>query len=200
MYQDTSILAKVMTKAVLKKKTDCTHTMENCLKFDEQADHVIETGLGREITLDEALAIIKASEKEGLVHFTDNRQDAITYLCNCCSDCCVFLTLIKVGIRKRDSIVATYYRRETDAEKCISCGVCVKDCPMGLIKMEKGQLPVINLDKCTGCGLCLRHCGKKAARLVRRDDNVPFVDAATLYKEKFAVIRQKHGDGPGMGG
>ncbi|OQY39117.1 MAG: hypothetical protein B6226_02480 [Candidatus Cloacimonetes bacterium 4572_65] len=45
------------------------------------------------------------------------------------------------------------------AKKCISCRLCVKNCPVNAIKMVKGKA-VIDQDKCIKCGICVNGNGK----------------------------------------
>lgn len=44
---------------------------------------------------------------------------------------------------------------------CIGCGICVKNCPQGAVKVEDFHA-VIDQEKCTGCGVCETKCPKKA--------------------------------------
>ncbi len=44
-----------------------------------------------------------------------------------------------------------------DNEKCIGCGVCAKNCPMGTIKIENKKA-VIKKEICNRCGRCLPAC------------------------------------------
>lgn len=43
---------------------------------------------------------------------------------------------------------------------CIGCGICVKNCPQGAVKVEDFHAS-IDYEKCTGCGVCAEKCPKK---------------------------------------
>ncbi len=44
------------------------------------------------------------------------------------------------------------------AEKCKSCSLCARKCPVGAIKGEKGVPYVIDMEKCIKCGACIQSC------------------------------------------
>ena len=44
---------------------------------------------------------------------------------------------------------------------CIGCGICVKNCAVGAVKVEN-FCAEIDQDKCVGCGACVEKCPKKA--------------------------------------
>ena len=50
-----------------------------------------------------------------------------------------------------------------DTEKCTSCGICARDCPLGAIQMRKRK-PVVN-DQCSRCGACVKFCPEGALEL-----------------------------------
>lgn len=64
-----------------------------------------------------------------------------------------------------------------DAEKCTSCGICARNCPVGNIRMADG-LPEWNL-KCVYCMRCFNYCPELAVRYMnfsnaRAERNPPF--------------------------
>ncbi len=47
-------------------------------------------------------------------------------------------------------------------EKCKSCGICAKQCPVNAISGQKGVPYLIDTEKCIKCGACLSKCPFKA--------------------------------------
>ncbi|MCI9139165.1 4Fe-4S dicluster domain-containing protein [bacterium 1XD42-8] len=41
---------------------------------------------------------------------------------------------------------------------CVSCGSCVKVCPLGAIQIVKGIMAEVDMNKCVGCGKCAKEC------------------------------------------
>ncbi len=58
-----------------------------------------------------------------------------------------------------------------DAEKCIGCGLCAKDCPSGACVMKdmggEKERPVFNLDRCAFCAQCEETCPKDAIEMTQ---------------------------------
>ncbi len=53
-----------------------------------------------------------------------------------------------------------------DAERCKSCGLCAKKCPVQCISGEKKQPYVIDQSKCIKCGSCLEACPSKWSAVI----------------------------------
>jgi len=163
-------------------KKRCDHPLENCIKYDDLAEYLIEKDIGREITKKEALEVIRRSEEAGLVHLVDNAREGVKHTCNCCGCCCWSVGTIRRKKIPRDVLMATYFLRETDKERCTGCGACVEICPVQVIKME-GDFPVIDKDWCIGCGVCAVPCPASAVKLVRKSNAIPPKDFDELHRE-----------------
>ena len=158
------------------------------LKFDDLADYLIERGLGKEITRDQALAVIKQSEEAGLVHFVDNAQGQIKHNCNCCGCSCWNVGSIRRRKIARDDLMATYFMRTTDEAGCVGCGACVDICPVAAVSLEDG-VAVVDEAWCIGCGVCVSRCPSGAAGLRRREDmQEPLPDFDRLQAQ---IIQEK---------
>jgi len=155
----------------------CKHETENCLHFDTLAKFKLQNGIGREITKEECLEILKRAADAGLVHGVSNSMEKMDTICNCCACCCLFFEKVKnvpdiVGHQKSN------YIREIDEEKCIKCGLCVKKCPMKALEIvgEKKEDKKLKFtpELCLGCGVCVHKCPKDAIFLVRRDQEITY--------------------------
>ncbi|MBA7518834.1 hypothetical protein ES705_10908 [subsurface metagenome] len=148
---------------------ECEHELERCLHFDTLGKYCVENGLGREITKEETLEILKRAADAGLVHGISNTQGRMDTICNCCSCCCLYLeSVVKMpGIVPRGHQPSNYIR-EADVEKCTGCGVCVRSCPMKALELEDKKV-IFNPDRCIGCGVCAHKCKQNASYMVHRD-------------------------------
>ena len=168
----------------------CEHPTEVCIKFDEVARYVIEKGLGRKITRDQAREIIKQSEEAGLVHFVDNAKGDIKHNCNCCGCACWNVGAIKRRKIPRDVIMATYFIRETDADACTGCGDCMESCPVDALSMED-DFPELDKDWCIGCGVCFSRCPTGAAQLKLRPDKAGELPATNFRALHDTILEEK---------
>ncbi|MHC1770340.1 MAG: ATP-binding protein [Flexilinea sp.] len=144
----------------------CGKPMEVCLSFDGAARNTVETGKGRMISLEEALAILDRARTAGLVLQPSNSQKPII-LCACCSCCCGVLRHIKNETNPGD-LVANPFVACHEADSCIACGSCVEVCPMAALTLDAGNVIHFDQIRCIGCGLCISVCPSEAMQLVRK--------------------------------
>lgn len=146
----------------------CDRPVEACLQVGKAADYTIERGTGREITKQEAMAIVRQAEDAGLVHLTVNKASEFTFICNCCECCCLFLPLlIKEGRKLCDP---SRFQSNVLMDKCSGCRLCVDQCSFNAITMissPSAEVAEVNPEKCMGCGLCALVCPDDAIKLVQ---------------------------------
>lgn len=145
----------------------CNHPIETCLSFGVAAEYYIENGIGREITSEEAIQIIKHADEAGLVHAGANSKH-LSNICNCCSCCCASMKGITQYGKDKHRFMNALFESKIEEEKCIACGTCIERCPVEAISLE--DIAIIDRDLCLGCGLCAGVCPEQAISLILRDD------------------------------
>jgi Pyruvate/2-oxoacid:ferredoxin oxidoreductase delta subunit len=156
---------------LIDEKDDCGKPDEVCMQFGMGAQFVIERQMGREITKEEALEVLRKSEEAGLVHATLNRQE-IEFLCNCCGCHCMILKTA-LAYPKPGLICNSGFKPEYDYDICTSCGTCIDRCPTNALTMGNEERPEVNFDRCIGCGVCASGCAFDAITLVQRAGILP---------------------------
>lgn len=108
---------------------------ECCIGLGDLAEWCANTGRGHYITKEEALEILKRSERHGFVHQTTNidGEDKIVGLCNCAPGVCNALRTSQ--LYNTPNMSRSAYRAHVDHEKCVACGKCVEICPVGAAKL-----------------------------------------------------------------
>jgi len=168
-------------------KRKCSHELEVCIKYDDLAQYLIDKKIGREISRQEAIEITRRCEEKGLVHLVDNAREGIRHTCNCCGCCCWSVGSVKRRTIPRDVLMATYFIRKTDQEKCTMCRACVDICPVNAIRFEE-DMCVVDTDWCIGCGVCAPVCLTGAVSLVRKSDAIPPKDFNELHE---MILRER---------
>jgi formate hydrogenlyase subunit 6/NADH:ubiquinone oxidoreductase subunit I len=168
----------------------CDHSLEVCLHLDGMGEYIVKHGMGREITREETLEILRKSNEEGLVHMTENNQGKVATICNCCGDCCAFFRALKQEKLPR-ALARSNYVSRVDPDRCTACGTCAERCPMEAITVD--EISVVDEVKCVGCGVCCPTCPNEAIRLVRKPEEkiAEIPDSKTymmnLLKEKGII-------------
>jgi Na+-translocating ferredoxin:NAD+ oxidoreductase subunit B len=159
----------------------CGSPDELCFSLGRSAEYNIKRGVGRKVTVDEALEIIKTAHKHNAVTSVPNCKITNQIICNCHSCCCVgFRSANQLGVQPNTFGASRYAATVTDTEKCSACQKCIETCQFDAVGMKKYPDIVkwksyIDPVKCRGCGNCVIKCNKKAItmELVRPADYIP---------------------------
>ncbi len=184
-YEDAAELIKRAPQPILVfscmcrigKEDRCSAPLEVCMAFGDHAQYYldVESKAGRKIDIEEALAILKTAADAGLIHQTTNYMDNDpSWLCNCCSCCCINLGLSnKFQDGRVKNIESSSYTALVDSEQCTGCGLCIDKCPVHALQIVDGK-SYLNQQRCIGCGQCVTCCAVEALRLIKRcDDQIP---------------------------
>jgi ferredoxin len=167
----------------------CDKPLEACLTFGSGAYYYEQNGLGREISQDEALGLLKTAEEAGLVLQPSNSQRPIN-ICMCCGCCCQVLKNMR-RLDKPALAVHTNYYAEVIAEDCTGCEICIERCQMDAIAVD--DVAAVDLGRCIGCGLCITACPTDAMALKPKDADAHYVPPGNTVETyiKMATERGK---------
>ena len=163
--------------------------LDVCLAIGSTGRRFLERGAGRELTYDEALALMDKLDQFPFVSTTGNSNYVPNILCSCCPDCCgLFIKaartkplLGKVPYAKSRFVIQYH------PEECTACGICTDNlCPVSAITMRDfpelgGERSYTDVEECIGCGLCVLTCPTEARKmkLVRPPEHIP--DPASMF-------------------
>ena len=127
---------------------------------------------------DEALALMRENEEEGLCHTVWSFVTPfIGGICNCSLPGCMAM---KTTLTHRTPIMFRgEYLARVDEAMCAGCGECTKICPFDAFLPRKRKAKAgVDPKKCYGCGICRNACVKGAISLV---DRAAVPEAASLW-------------------
>ncbi len=152
----------------------CGKPKEVCMVFGVFAEFAVARGFAKKATKEEMLKTLDACEEAGLVHISDNVEEKINFICNCCGCCCGILGSI-TKLNLKHGVAPSRYIVENDESACIGCGDCEDRCEIGAIKVdEEDEIARLSGDKgCIGCGLCVTTCPANSLKMVVREDWQP---------------------------
>ncbi len=166
----------------------CGRPKDVCMVVGPFVDYAVERGFARRASDEEMLMALERAEEAGLVHLSDNIQEKVNFICNCCGCCCGILgTITRLNVPT--AVAHSSYIVAWDEDACVDCGACVDRCEVGALKMDGGGKLEVDFGRCIGCGLCIRVCDEKALSLERRpedDVNVPY---DSFFKMGMAISR-----------
>lgn len=156
----------------------CDHVSEeerwNCFQFGRGAEYAIKRNSGKQLTIEEALALNDKIEEEGLVHqWPDSgMMTGVNTSCQCCRDCCmIYVPMDQAGMPIGTAWQKSRYQAYmADIDACDGCQDCVDRCPFEAIEMDKVEgsrrlKAVITDDDCFGCGVCVVGCEPEALKM-----------------------------------
>lgn len=75
-------------------------------------------------------------------------------------------------------------KSEITERKCIRCGTCVENCPVGAIEFNARGYAEASKEKCVGCTLCSKICRTKAINIINYDKST-----GEPLKESYIKLR-----------
>jgi electron transport complex protein RnfB len=158
-------------KSMEGKVCKVTDRKETCLGMGDIGRAILQSGIGRVISRDEAISIIEQNQKQGLVLQPSNTEKA-EFICSCCGCCCGMLGLQK-DLPKPLDFWASNFQAMVDSNTCKGCGACEKHCQVGAVRVpEKKQPAVVDLNRCIGCGVCVVACPTESLSLMKKTAEV----------------------------
>ncbi|MBU4317042.1 MAG: 4Fe-4S binding protein [Proteobacteria bacterium] len=169
----------------------CAHTAEedlwHCIQLNRGADYTMAREAGKELNLEEAIALIDKIEADGLLHIWGNNASLAGghVSCHCCRDCCMMAVPMDMNNTPLDKMwQKSRFIALVDQEACNGCQTCVDRCQFDAIEMvkpesggkSKKRKATIDPEACYGCGVCVLGCDKTHAlsmKLVRPPDHIP---------------------------
>ena len=165
----SSCMCRMRTELLGVRKCKDKYPLETCISLNQSAKFLIERGLAREISKEEAKKLSKDFNKMGLVNVSENYSDGAHLLfCNCCSCCCNILGGILRGDNPRSAAASNFVAIAKNQEDCEKCGTCAEKCIFNAILM-KDDGPEFNKEKCMGCGICVLNCPSSVIELEREE-------------------------------
>ena len=165
----TCRLMSMMTK----ESPECQGAVESCMAFGAAAKFVVAEGIGRNINIDEGMAILKQAEKDGHIHISTNTVDKHGFICNCCACCCGIIGS-SVKMNRLDAFEKSDYVPVVDHDACTKCKKCINKCSFHALLYRMGEKEdksddrvIVREDACIGCGVCASNCPADAISLKR---------------------------------
>ena len=198
-YDDALAMLKgkpliVVTECICRKRMavvekGCGKLMEACFMFGSMGQYYLDRGMGREITFEEATAIMDQCREAGLVTQPATAQNP-GGMCNCCGDCCGVLAALKKHPKPSELVIANHLA-EVVVEDCTGCETCLERCQMGALVMTDEETARVDPDRCIGCGLCVVSCPTEAIRLRAKPAEACRVPPTSMAKQMMLLAKKR---------
>jgi ferredoxin len=157
------------------------------MAFGTGAYYYIENGLGRDVSIEEALDVLRKGMAAGLVPQPGNGQ-RVWGICMCCSCGCQLLRALK-KMEKPAQLAHTNFYATCEDENCTACGTCVERCPMAAIELE--DTAMVNRDRCIGCGVCVAACEVDAMVLHAKQEKEQYVPPRDIVDMQKRIAQER---------
>ncbi len=177
-------------KSMEGKTCKVTERKETCLAVGNMARMALANNMGRELNVQEALALIEENQKQGMVLQPSNTGKA-EFICSCCGCCCGMLRVHKALPKPLDYWASNFYAA-VDQDTCVGCGACEQSCQVNAVRVPaKKQPAVVDLNRCLGCGVCVPGCPTESITLVKKP--VELKPPQTLEELREILMAAKNG-------
>ena len=162
----------------------CEHPLDVCMILSEKPEAFDNSSTIKALTLEEAQTTIQRAAEAGLVHNVSNQQEALWYICNCCTcSCAVLRGMAEIGIA--NVVAKSAFVNQVDSDLCVACGLCQDYCQFDALSLE--DVIVVNEIRCVGCGLCVPACPSEALTLIRREEEPALPKSESDWKKARLV-------------
>lgn len=168
----------------------CGKPMEACFMFGSMGQYYLDRGMGREVSLEEAKAILEACREAGLVTQPATAQNP-SGMCNCCGDCCGVLAALNKHPKPAELVLANHLA-VVAPEDCTGCESCLERCQVNALSMGEDETAQVDPDRCIGCGLCVVACPAAAITLEAKPEGERRVPPTSMA-EQMMLLAQKRG-------
>lgn len=184
----------VVTNCVCRERTEildesCGKSLEACFMFGSMGQYYLDRNVGRLVTVDEAIEILKKCHEEGLVTQPATSQNP-SGMCNCCGDCCGVLKALSKDSKPAERVFSNYLAW-VDEDDCSGCEDCLDRCQMAAIQITDDEVARVDKDRCIGCGLCVTTCATEAMKLQLKKGEYRLPPTNTA--EQMMLMSEKRG-------
>ena len=78
-----------------------------------------------------------------------------------------------------------------DPDKCVGCGICLKNCPVDAIEGGNKMIHVIDQDSCTKCGTCFDVCPPKSRAVIKVSGEKVTVPVNPILITEYKKMQKK---------
>jgi len=167
----------------------CDTPMEACIMVGPMAVYYLDNKMGRQISLEQAMQIIKSCHDAGLITQTQTITRPFM-VCNCCKCCCGFLGAVRRTATPA-KLVTSNHRAVINAHSCTGCEACIDKCQVNALSMNDKGIAEIDYDRCIGCGLCAAACPEDALLLSPKPEEERHIPTENLHQQMTRIRKQR---------